>query len=195
LNAARSYDLKNKNLATAVTHADDLNASLYGVKTGSISETRYSVTSDDTNIANFCMDRHLRCITANRTTASGITAGAAIIHNALVISQLTNVVSIQNKEAMELNNLCHKEIEKQMECKEKKKDRTKKIHPAIMSMLQCSTVTKKNNEREDIAPTCLQFINSKNVGLAQYKLTNQFKERGFPDIAFALGITQVFFLG
>jgi hypothetical protein len=37
--------------------------------------------------------------------------GAVVINNASVIKQLTNVISLQNKEAMESNNLCHKEIE------------------------------------------------------------------------------------
>jgi hypothetical protein len=88
-------------------------------------------------------------------TATGIRAGAAIIDNALVIIQLINVISIQNKEAMELNNLRQKEIKRQIEHKEKKKERTKKIHPAIMNMLQRATATHKNNKREDIALACL----------------------------------------
>jgi hypothetical protein len=63
------------------------------------------------------------------------TAGAATLDNASVISKLTNAISIQNKEAMESNNLRHKEIVRQIEREEKKKDQTKKIHLAIMNML------------------------------------------------------------
>jgi hypothetical protein len=42
---------------------------------------------------------------------------------------------------------------------------------------------------------CLQFINSDNVGLAQYKLVHQFKEGSIPKVTFALGTTQALFLG
>jgi hypothetical protein len=107
--------------STAVNHADDLNAWLYRVKTGLIPETRNSMNPDDTKIAFFSADRHLQCITANGMTTKGITAGAAISDNASVISQLTNTISIQNEEAMEPNNLCRKEIERQMERNKKKK--------------------------------------------------------------------------
>jgi hypothetical protein len=97
-------------------------------------------------------------------------AGVATLDNASVINQLTNAISIQNKEAMESNNLCRKEIERQIEREEKKKDRTKKIHPVIINMLQRAAATHKNDEKEEIAPICLRFINAKNGGLAQYKL-------------------------
>jgi hypothetical protein len=120
-------------------------------------------------------------------------ASAASLDNALVISQLTNVISIQNKEAMESNNLHSKEIESQVKREEKKKNRTKKIHPAIMNMLQRAAATHKNDKKEEIAPTCLRFVNAKNIGLAQYKLIHQFKEGGFPYVTFALGTTQALF--
>jgi hypothetical protein len=67
--------------------------------------------------------------------AAGNTAGALVINNASVISQLINAISLQNEEGMESNNLLCKEIERQIECKEKKKDKTKDLHPAIMNML------------------------------------------------------------
>ncbi len=104
--AARSFDKEHELEATAVTHADDLNAWLYGVKAGLVPKTRYSVNPDDTKIVTFCNERHLQCITLNTTTATNMIAGGAVIvDKALVISQLTNAISIQNKEAIELNNL------------------------------------------------------------------------------------------
>jgi hypothetical protein len=51
-----------------------------------------------------------------------------------VISQLTISTLAQNKEAMELNNLCHQEIECQTKNEETKKDRTNKIHASIIKM-------------------------------------------------------------
>jgi hypothetical protein len=103
---ARSFDKEHKLKATAVTHADDLNAWLNGVKTGLVPKTRYFVNVDDTKIAIFCNKRHLQCITLNAMTATSTRAGGSvIINNASVISQLTNVISIQNKEAIKLNNL------------------------------------------------------------------------------------------
>jgi hypothetical protein len=122
-------------------------------------------------------------------------AGAVTLDNTLVISQLTNAISVQNKEAIVSNNLHRNEIEMQIEREEKKKDRTKKIHPAIINMLRHAAVTHKNEETKEIAPTCLRFINAKNVGLAQCKLIHQFKEGSFPDVTFASGTTQALFLG
>jgi hypothetical protein len=62
-------------------------------------------------------------------------------------------------------------------------------------MLKRAASTDWNNEDEEIAPICLRFINSNNTGLAQYKLIHQFKESGFPDVIFALGMTQALYLG
>jgi hypothetical protein len=42
---------------------------------------------------------------------------------------------------------------------------------------------------------CSRFLNSENVGMAQYKLVHQFKELGFPDIGFAQGTAQALFVG
>jgi hypothetical protein len=113
---------------------------------------------------------------ATSTTASR----AVVINNALVISQLTNTISLQNKEAMESNNLHHQDIEWQIEREEKKKDRTKKLHLTIVNMLKRAAATdKKNKKDKEIAPTCLHFMNSNNVSLAQYELIHQFKESGF----------------
>jgi hypothetical protein len=49
--------------------------------------------------------------------------------------QFTSPISTQNKQLNESNNLRRKEIERQIKQEEKKNDRTKKIHPAIMNML------------------------------------------------------------
>jgi hypothetical protein len=62
-------------------------------------------------------------------------------------------------------------------------------------MLKQASATDRNNKDEEIVPTCLCFINSNSVGLAQYKLIHQFKESGFPDVTFALGTTQALYLG
>ncbi len=104
--AARSFDKEHKLEATAVTHADDLNTWLYRVKTGLVPKTRYSVNTDNTKIATFCNERHLQCITLNAMTATSMRAGGVVfVNNALVISQLTNAISIQNKEAVDSNNI------------------------------------------------------------------------------------------
>jgi hypothetical protein len=81
----------------------------------------------------FCINLHLQCIKLNTTTINA--AGVATLDDASVIKQLTNAISIQNKEAMESNNLYRKEIDRRIKREEKKKGRTKKIHPAIMNML------------------------------------------------------------
>jgi hypothetical protein len=61
-------------------------------------------------------------------------------------------------------------------------------------MLKQAAAKDQNNEDEEIAPTCLRFINSGNIGLAQYELIHQFKESRFPDITFVSGTTQALYL-
>jgi hypothetical protein len=111
LNKARSFDI-HEFKATAVTHANNLNTWLYGMKIGLVPKTRFSVNPDNTEIAKFCVNRHLQCITLNMTTVAGNTAEALVIDSAVVISQLTNTISLKNKEAMESNNLRCKDIER-----------------------------------------------------------------------------------
>jgi hypothetical protein len=101
---------------------------------GSINKTGYSVTPDDVKISKFCINYHLQCIESNMTMMN--TASASTLDNALVISQLTNTISIQNKEAMESNNLCQMEIERQIKKEEKKKDPRKFTLPSWI----CSNV-------------------------------------------------------
>jgi hypothetical protein len=62
-------------------------------------------------------------------------------------------------------------------------------------MLKRAEATDQNDEDKEIAPSCLHFINSDNVGLAQYMLIHQFKESGLPDVTFASGTTQALYLG
>ncbi len=57
--AAEELATMNGNL---INHADDINAWLYGVRRGTIPETRYSVLPDDVKIAEFNAQRHLACI-------------------------------------------------------------------------------------------------------------------------------------
>jgi hypothetical protein len=45
-----------------ISHADDLNTWLYGIKQGTIPETRYSVLPDDDIISQFNFQRHQACI-------------------------------------------------------------------------------------------------------------------------------------
>jgi hypothetical protein len=52
-NKARSFYMEHEYKATTITHADDLNAWLYGMKTGLVPETRYSVNPDNTELQNF----------------------------------------------------------------------------------------------------------------------------------------------
>jgi hypothetical protein len=81
------------------------------------------------------------------------------------------------------------------ERKEKEKDRTKKIHPAILSMLKRAAATDPHDDDSDIAPSCLRFINSDNVGMTQFKLTHQFASYRLDDVSFAAGTVQALHVG
>jgi hypothetical protein len=68
---------------------------------------------------------------SNKMAATSTRAeGAVVIDIALVISQLTNAISLQIKEPMESNNLRHKEIERQIKPEEKKTGPRNYIQPS-----------------------------------------------------------------
>ncbi len=116
-------------------------------------------------------------------------------NNNSVISQLTNAISTQNKEAIESNRLRCQEIECIINKDELKKDRTKKNHTLIIKMIRRASAKSSTDESEALLVTCTRFINSENVGMAQYKLIHQFKELGFPNIGFAQGMVQALYIG
>ena len=64
-----------------------------------------------------------------------------------------------------------------------------------MNMIKCASTTDHYDENKEITPTFLWFINSDNVGLAQYELIHQFNEGGFLDVKFESGTTQAHYRG
>jgi hypothetical protein len=52
-----------------------------------------------------------------------------------------------------------------------------------------------NGKNENLPATFTCFVNCENVGMAQYGLVHQFKEQGFPEVAFALVTMQALFIG
>ena len=76
--AARDFDSEHEEDAMmtnlALAHADDLNAWLYGVKMGSINETRYKINPDDMEVMNLCKERLGQCIKGVLGTSSQSTA-------------------------------------------------------------------------------------------------------------------------
>jgi len=84
--AARHFDSDHEEDKTitslAITHADDLNAWLYGVNMGSINETRYQINPDDTEVMFFCKERSAQCI-------NGVAGTSVALDNSSIISQLT----------------------------------------------------------------------------------------------------------
>jgi hypothetical protein len=107
--AARNFDSDHEEDETmtsfALTHADDLNAWLYCLNVGSINETRYQINPDNTEVMFFCKERSTQCI-------KGVLGTSVSLENSSVISQLTNAISAQNREATESNRLSRQEIER-----------------------------------------------------------------------------------
>ena len=101
-----------------------------------------------------------------------------------VISQLTNALTIQNEYLEDANVINRKNQILAEERKEKEKDRTKKIHPAILTMLKQAAATDPHDDNSDIAPSCLRFINFDNVGLAQFELTHRLLRTDWTTLVF-----------
>jgi hypothetical protein len=82
-----------------VNHTDDLKPWLYGVKQGTIPETRYSVLPDDDEIAQFNFQRHQACISRGGfQQIAGVTwatnnQAANVDDHASVLQQLTTAIS------------------------------------------------------------------------------------------------------
>jgi len=100
--AARVFDLEHAAETmngNAVTHGDDLNAWLYGVRIGSITETRYTVLPDDQEISLFSIGRHRDCISRGGGTTPN---DPDPVNNVSVLQQLAAAISTQNEEAKKM---------------------------------------------------------------------------------------------
>ena len=186
---ARTFDQEH-NTTSAETHVDNLCAWLYGVKTGLIPKTRYSVNPDDEEVEAFYFKRHNDCIIISIESTGPREGEALVLDGNMVISQLANALTIQNEHLEDANVINRKNQILAEERKEKEKDRTKKIHPAILSMLKRAAATDPHDDNSDIAPSFLRFINSDNVGMAQFELTHQFASYRLDDVSFAAGTVQ-----
>jgi hypothetical protein len=121
----------------AITHSDDLNTWLYGVKQGLINKMRYFVIPEDDKVAKFHTSRQLQCIVNG---LQGLAIGGGMAENSdAVLLKLTTAISTQNKAATESNNLPHNEIHCQLMKDKSKKDQTMKIHQIISKMVACSS--------------------------------------------------------
>ena len=158
------------------------------MKTGLIPETRYSVNLDDEEVEAFYFKRHNDCIIISMESTGPRAGEALVLDRNTVISQLANALTIQNEHLEDANVINHKNQILAEERKEKEKDRTKKIHPAILSMLKRAAATDPHDDNSDIAPSFLRFINSDNVGMAQFELTHQFASCRLEDAVQALHV-------
>ncbi len=148
-----------------VNHADNLNAWLYGVRQGTIPGTRYSVLTDDNEIAQFNFQRHQACI--SRGGVQQITGVTWATNNqetnagdhASVLQQITAAISGQNEEAIESNNLHRNKIVRKVSQEESKKDCTQKIHPKIIKMICRAAASCSTDEIVALPATCTCFIN------------------------------------
>ncbi len=89
-----------------LNHTDDLNAWLYGVRQGTIPETRYLILLDNNKIAQFNAQQHQACISQGGVQQNtGVTwainnQAANTDNHASVLQQLTAAISAQNKKQL-----------------------------------------------------------------------------------------------
>ena len=90
---ARTFD-QERNINSAIPHADDLCAWIWSVKEGLVPETRYSVNPDDEEVEAFYFKRQKDCI-SSLVESTGPRAGETLaLEGNMVISQLTNALTI-----------------------------------------------------------------------------------------------------
>jgi hypothetical protein len=192
---ARTFD-QERNINLAIPHADDLCAWIWSVKEGLVPETRYPVNPDNIEVEAFYFKRQTDCISSVSFSveSTGPRAGLALEGNT-VISQLMNALTIQNEFLEDTNVINRKNQIMAEERKEKEKDPNKKLHPTILNMLKRAAATDPLNENSNITPSCLCFINSDNVGMAQLELIHQFETYNLDDVGFAAGTVQALHVG
>jgi hypothetical protein len=61
-------------------------------------------------------------------------------------------------------------------------------------MIAHTAALSSNDKNKNLPETFIRFVTCDNFGMAQYDLVHQFKEQGFPDIAFASCTTQALFI-
>jgi len=163
-------------------------------KEGLVPETRYSVNPDDGEVVSFYFKRQKDCISSIffSVESTGPRAGEPLaLEGNIVISQLTNALTIQNEFLEDANVINRKNQIMAEERKEKEKDRTKKLHPMILNMLKRAAATDPHDENSNITPSCLCFINSDNVGMAQLELETY----NLDNVGFAAGTVQALHAG
>ncbi len=122
---------------------------------------------DSKEVAELFTNRHLQCII---DVGQGLAQGrGAPEDNGAIVRQLTTAMAAQNKAATESNHLfCNK-----IQCQDNKEE-NKKIHSSIPKMICRAAARTSNDKKEDLPDTFTQFLNCKNVAMAQYDLVHQF---------------------
>ena len=90
---ARIFD-QERNINSAIPHADDLCAWIWSVKEGLVPETRYSVNPDNKEVESFYSKRQTDCISSVSFSVESTGPRAGALEGNTVISQLTNAVRI-----------------------------------------------------------------------------------------------------
>ena len=65
----------------------------------------------------------------------------------------------------------------------------------ILNMLKQAAATNAHDKNSNISPSCLRFMNSDNVGMAQFELSHQFASYRLDDVGFAAGTVQALHVG
>ena len=201
--AAKAFDLGHENDPDftdnkAKGHVEDFTMWLYGVFSGDVPETRFSICPDDGELKNWCEERHAASIMGSLSTVQE--NATTNIDNGAVLSQLAAGISLQAEETAAANTLRKKEFQRLKERDENKKDRLKKIHHSVKNMLMNASANYSQDEEEyvvgdSLPASCLAFFNSESVGTADQELAEQFREMGIPEASYATGTAQALLSG
>ena len=178
----------------AINHAEDFALWAYGVSLGLIPESRFKINPEDGELVSFGKRRHEECLLPPALPNGGVATGGSIDDTA-VLAQLNSTMARQTEEAETANNLRRKEIERQEEKEERKKDKIKDLHISIRNMLTLASSADCDDTPLEPAESCKGFFNCKNSSQAEQELIQQFQDIGLDDVAFAQGTSQALYHG
>lgn len=170
----------------AVPHAEDFMLWSWGVGNGRITETRFSLRPEDGELQTHLSDRQQQCIMPS--TGAATTAHSS--DNSAVLTQLTESISQQTKEAAASNELRREEIARARDREEIRKDKMKKLHDSTINMIKMAASADFDRAADEVPASCKEFYQKETEGQADQELSLQFEAMGMGDVNFAHGFVQ-----
>ena len=189
--AARFEDDKS-----AYSHAGRLAMYAFGVMQAMVDDFLFLIRPDDTELADFCRDRHRTCLLP-AAPANGVSFGGSETggDTSAVFSQLSESISRQTESMVTITEIQRDEAKRKKEKDSREKDRTKDFHPSSTTMIKMASAPDCETTPTSLPASYLRVANCKTAGTADTEIQLQFSDLGLGDVFFAHGTTLALYNG